>query len=166
FRQMDALDDAARVGPVGLQQRALADDGDRLLEGAHFQLEVDAHGRVDRHVDAVAYDAPEAAQLAGDAVCAVLQVREDVVARFVADRRIRDVRVHLGDGDGDARQRQPRRIDDVAEQRALHCLRVDDARAGQDERSRRYAPDERAAQETVHVASSLQTTNKQRAITV
>ena len=41
--QVDALDDAAGVGAIGLQQRALADDGHRLFDGADLQLQVDAH---------------------------------------------------------------------------------------------------------------------------
>ena len=107
FREVHALDDAARVGPVGLQQRALADDGDRLLDGADFELQIDAERRVHRHDDAVTHRFLEAAQFPGDAVGAVLQVREHVVARFVGDRRVRDVGVHLGDGHRDARQRKP-----------------------------------------------------------
>ena len=40
--EMDALDDAAGVGAVGLQQRALADDGHRFFDRADLELHVDA----------------------------------------------------------------------------------------------------------------------------
>jgi hypothetical protein len=106
FRQVNALDDAAGVGAVGLQERALADDRHRLFDGADLQPEVDAKRRIDRNDDTVTHGLLEAGQFPGDAVGAVLQVREHVIARFVGDRRIRDVGVHLGDGHRDARQRE------------------------------------------------------------
>ena len=123
LRQMDAFDDAAGVGAVGLQQRALADDGDRLFDGADLHLQIDARCRIHRHLDAVAHRALEAAQLRGHAVLAVLEVRKHVVAGGVRHRRVRDVGVHLGDRHGDAGQREPGLIDDVAEQTAFHRLR-------------------------------------------
>ena len=57
------FDDAAGVGPVGLEHRALARDGDRFLEIADLHLEVHADRGVDVHDHAFAHDLLEAAQL-------------------------------------------------------------------------------------------------------
>ena len=71
------LDDAAGVGPVGLQHRRLGGDFDGLVQLADFELEVDAHRGVDLD-DAFAQDLLEALELGLDGVGAVLEAREDV----------------------------------------------------------------------------------------
>ena len=104
FLQVDALDDAPRVGAVGLQQWTGADDGDRFFERADVHPAVDAHRGVDRHLDALAHEALEARELGRDAVGAVLQIREGVVPGLVRRRRVRDVGVDFRDRDRHARQ--------------------------------------------------------------
>ena len=82
---LPALDRSPGVGAVGLEERRLLDDLDRLGHGADLEDHVDAHRGVDLHLDAVAGELLEAAELRLDAVEPVLHVREDVVAALVGD---------------------------------------------------------------------------------
>ncbi len=118
------LEDAARVGPVGLQQRRLGRDGDGLGQLADFQLHVHPDGAVDIHLDVRADDFLEPRQLGIHRVGAVLEARENEVAGVVADGAAADVGLHLGDGHGGAGDARAARVGDVAEQRAGDGLRA------------------------------------------
>src|SRR4029079_18901290 len=148
--QVHALDQPPGVGTVGLQQRTGADDGHRLLDRANLHLQVDAHRRVDRYLDAVANDPFEAAQFRDDAVDPVFQVREDVVAGVVAEGGVRDVGVDFGDGHGDARQHETGGVADVAEQRSFHRLRGGESGRSEDKQDNGPACCEVASTETAH----------------
>ena len=75
-----ALDDAAGVGAIRLQRRRVGGDGQHFGDGAGFEREIDADGRVDVDADVLADDLLEPGELGFDAVDAVLQVREGVEA--------------------------------------------------------------------------------------
>ena len=136
--QMHGLDHAARVGAVGLQQRALADHRDRFFDGADLHLQVDPHGRVHRDDHAVANRLLEAGQLARHAVGAVFQVREDIEAALVRHGGVGDVRARFGDCDARTRHRKPGFVADVAEQGSFHRLRIEPGRQRQGEYGREY----------------------------
>ncbi len=117
-----ALDEPSGVGPVGLQHRLLLDDGDGLLQVAHGQAEVHAHGRVHIQLDPVAQDGLEAGELRRHPVDAVLLVGKDVVAARVGHRAAADVRADLRDGDGGAGEGRPLGVADRPEQGAVDRL--------------------------------------------
>jgi hypothetical protein len=117
-----ALDHPASVGPVGLEDRCLLHHLDRLGHRADLEDHVHTNGGVDLHLDAVAGELLEAAQLGRNAVQAVLHVREDVVAALVRHGRSHDVRLGLGGGHGHAGDRRPLRVVHVAEERASDRL--------------------------------------------
>ncbi len=66
----------------------------------------------------------EALEFGRDVVGAVLQAGEDVVANLVGHRGAADVRLHLGGGNGGARNGAAARVGDVPQQRAGHGLRA------------------------------------------
>ena len=118
------FEDAARVGPVGLQQRGLGRHGDGLGQLADFQLHVHADGGVDVDLDVLADDFLEPRQLGIHDVGAVLQAREDEVAGVVAHGGAADVGLHFGHRHGGAGDARAARVGDVAEQRAGDGLRA------------------------------------------
>jgi len=65
------LNVTACIRPVGLQQRALGHYGHGFFDGAHLHPQIDANRGVDRHVNAIAQEPLESAQLGLDAVRAV-----------------------------------------------------------------------------------------------
>ena len=150
-----ALDDASGVGAIGLQERRLADDGNCLGHRADFELQVDAQRGVDLDDRLVAHGLLEAGQLGGDAVQAVLDAREHVVAVLVCDRRRADVCVDFGDCDGRAGDREAGRIGHVPEQRPGDGLsvkrRAEDQQHPKHQRSQRQDANERAPKETIHL---------------
>ena len=128
FLEVHALDDAAGVGAVGLQERRLADDGDGFLDCADLHLQIHAHRRVHGHIDILAHHLLEARELADHAIPAVFEIREDVVARLIGDGRVADVGVHLSDGHRRARHGETCLVGDVAKQPTLDGLRVEPCR--------------------------------------
>ena len=129
-RDLLALDDAAGVGAIRLQRRRVGADRQHFGDGAGFEREVDADGRVDVDADVLAHDLLEAGQLGFDAIDAVLQVRERVEPVLVGDGRRADAGALVGGGDGGTGHGAAARVGDAAEQRAAHGLGVaGDARA-------------------------------------
>ena len=124
FRDHLRFDDPAGVGAVRLQQRRFRRHGDRFRHLADFEGQVDTHRRVDVHPDVLAHDLLEALEFGRDVVGAVLQAREDVVAKLVGHRGAADVRLHLGGGNGGAGNSAAARVGDVPQQRAGHGLRA------------------------------------------
>src|SRR5262249_49926005 len=108
--------------------RSVGSDRNGLAHLAYWQVEVYAHRRVDVNDDVLAHNLLEALLRSLDAVDAVFDVREGVVAVGVGRGGGADVSARLGDGDGRAGSRRAVGIGDGSEQAAFDGLRVADGR--------------------------------------
>ena len=81
------------------------DDGDRLLDAAELELNVDVHLVADRDGDVAAHELLEALDLRRHLVAARRQRRHEPDAVTAAQRLAKRARVLVGDGDRDAGQR-------------------------------------------------------------
>src|SRR5687767_13377579 len=95
LRDLCALDDAVRVGAIGLQHRCLAGYDHRLFELTHRKNNFHADRGVDADLHSLAGEFLEANELAIDAVNARSKIVEGIITGRVCDSGARDVRPRL-----------------------------------------------------------------------
>jgi hypothetical protein len=120
----------------GVDDRAFARDGDRLLDRGDLELRVDLGGEADLDADAVTDERLEPAQLEAHRVDADGNVRETVRARLARRRRLRREQRRAFDGDHRAGQNAAAMIRDLAED--LARLRLCVGGRSDRERKREY----------------------------
>ena len=90
---------------LGLEERRIGLDGDRLVECADSQHDIDADVQAGAHVNVLPHELREALNLGGDRVDAWQHVEQAVVALIVGHRRDRRGSRWARGHDGDAGQR-------------------------------------------------------------
>lgn len=138
---LDALlvDDLPLRRRARVEQRRAALDGDRLLEAADLELEVQLEAIGDPHLDGLSLRALEAGEFDKNVVATGCDERDGVATLFVGDRGVRGARRRVGDRDGGARKGTTGGVDHAAGNRAARILRqrrrseANHAQQGQDE---------------------------------
>jgi len=114
-RQADDLllaHDQAHAGTARLDLARIPRDGDRFLNRADFQCDLDRARVADGEHDASLLECREALKFGGQAVRTNRQVREDVLAARAGDHKPGHSSAGLRDGDLDTGKRAARLVDD------------------------------------------------------
>jgi len=153
----DGFQFAAGVGAFRLKNRGFRFDGDGFRYVARLKIQVDARSCIYDHVDAGAGGALEASEFGRDAIGTGRQIRENVIAAFVALGRAADICVGFRDGDFSVRDGSSGRVRDRAQESRVHGLRSDWSRScGKGKRNKEHRAQD-AESELAHARGKRET---------